>query len=252
MKCTQTLVVICIPALLVAADTKWMQKDYTQWTDVEARRVLESSPWARQVAAFIGTTDEDAREFPVQSPTARDAGLGGRQVSDGSWDGGVGRLPRGGTASLPIEVRWDSALPVREALLRTHSKEASDTEHTLAEPDKYYILTIQGLVKGRQQLSSEPESPDNPPNGGRMPYDIHQIRQGLMNSTRLYPHNGKPIVPSDVRVDEQTGTVQAFFPRTIPIDLKDKEVTFQTSYGSVKATQTFKLKEMMYLGKLEL
>jgi hypothetical protein len=255
MKFAQILAICLVPAVLTAADTKWIQKDYTQWTHAQAQRMLNDSPWARETAAFIGTTDEDAREFPVQSPTPRDAGLGGRSVSDGHWDGGVGRIPRGGNATLPVMVRWDSALPVREALVLTHAKEAGDTEHTLSEPDKYYVITIEGLVRGQQSMATtdpNADTADNPPNGGRMPVDINQVRQGLMNLSRLYPRDKKGIVPADVRVDQQTGTVRVYFPKDVPIEVQDKEVTFQTTYGSIKVTQRFKLKDMMYRGKLEL
>ncbi len=215
--------------------------------------MLNDSPWSRSVPAFMGTTDEDAREYPVKTPDARSAGLGGREVSDGNWDGGVGRLPRGGNATLPVMVRWDSALPVREALLVTHSRDTRDTEHTLSAPDKYYVITIEGLVRGRQTaIAAETDSPDHPPNGGRTPYDINQIRQGLMNFSRLFPRDKKTIVPADVRIDEQTGTVHIYFPKDVPIELGDKEVSFQSSYGSIKVTQRFKLKEMVYRGKLEL
>ena len=250
MKYFGLLLVLCLPGLSVAADQKWIQKDYTQWTSSESQQMLSNSPWARQATAFFGTTDEDARTFPVQSPTPRDAGLGGRSVSDGSWDGGVGRIPKGGTPTLPVTVRWDSALPVREALLKTHAPDLRDTEHTLEQPDKYYVITVIGLAPGRVPL--DPDNVNNAANQQRTPFDVTLTRQGLMNQSRLAAKNKKPIVPADVRVDEGTGLIQIFFPKTDPISLSDKEVFFSTSYGSIKVTQRFRLKEMTYKGKLEL
>jgi hypothetical protein len=253
MKYVHALALLCLPALVLASDSKWMEKDYTQWSTADVRRVLENSGWAKEATAFFGTTDEDARDFPVQSPSPRDAGMGGRSVSDGHWDGGVGRIGRGGTPTLPVIVRWDSALPVRQALLRMHDKGARDTERTLAAPDKYYVLSVVGLVRARQQMqATSADSPDTPLGQGRTPYDVTQTRQGLMNLARLYPKNEKAIVPADVRVDEETGSVQIYFPRSVPIEPKDKEVLFQITYGSIKVTQRFKLKDMMYRGKLEL
>jgi hypothetical protein len=256
MKFAPISAICLIPLLLGAADTKWMQKDYTQWTPAQAQRMLNDSPWAHEAAAFMGTTDEDARDFPVSMPTPRDAGLGGREVNDGHWDGGVGRLPKGGNATLPVMVRWESALPVREALFLSHSKETTDTEHTLSEPEKYYVITVEGLVRGRPTPAApDPDSAptaDNPANGGRVPVDINVIRQGLLNMSRLYPRDKKAIVPSDVRIDEQTGIVRIYFPKNVPIDLQDKEVTFETNYGSIKVAQRYKLKDMLYHGKLEL
>lgn len=253
MKQPRVLVFVCASALCLAADhQKWISNDYTQWTPAQTAQMLAYSPWARQATAFFGTTDEDARSFPVQMPTPRDAGAGGRAVSDGKWDGGVGRIPRGGTPTLPVTVRWDSALPIREALLASHAPENRDTEHTLAEPDKYYVITVIGLARGHQVTLSNPDSTESPANEGRTPFDVRQTRQGLMNLSRLTPRAKKPIVPEDVRLDEASGRIQIFFPKSEPIVASDKEVFFGTTYGSIKVTQRFRLKDMMYKGKLEL
>jgi hypothetical protein len=245
---------VCAATFAWASDhQKWLSTDYTQWTSSEREQILNDSPWARQATAFFGTTDEDARTYPVQMPTPRDAGLGGRAVSDGSWDGGVGRIPRGGTPTLPVTVRWDSALPVREALFASHSPDNRDTEHTLAQPDKYYVIAVIGLARGRQPAPADPDGPDSDAvNQQRTPFDMTQTRQGLMNFSRLTVKGKKPIVPEDVRVDEATGRIQVFFPKSDPITMSDKEVYFTTTYGSIKVTQRFRLKDMTYKGKLEL
>ncbi|MBV9265303.1 MAG: hypothetical protein JO061_03955 [Acidobacteriaceae bacterium] len=135
--------------------------------------------------------------------------------------------------TLPVTVRWDSALPVREALVRSHSAEARDTENTLATRDKYYVLTILGLGTAGNS-------------------DKTMLRQGLLNEARLMRHGKKPIMPEDARIDEKTGTIQIFFPKTDPITLDDKEVAFGTVFGTVQVIQRFRLKDMVYKGKLEL
>jgi hypothetical protein len=151
-------------------------------------------------------------------------------------------------------VRWESALPVREALVLTHAKEATDTEHSLPQPDKYYIIAVEGLIRGRSAVPAPnaDADPDSLPNGGRAPVDINVVRQGLLNFSRLYPKDKKAILPATVRVDELTGTVRVYFPKDVPIEMNDREVIFQTTYGSIKVTQRFKLKDMQYGGKLEL
>jgi hypothetical protein len=58
-------------------------------------------------------------------------------------------------------------------------------------------------------------------------------------------------VPEDVRIDE-SGNVRVFFPKTDAITLEDKEVVFGTAFGSIRVSQRFRLKDMVYKGKLEL
>ncbi len=240
------LALACFTSALLNAGQKWMKQDYTRWTPQQGQQILGESPWAKQAPAIYGSTDEDPRNTPAPLPTPAQAGLSdpthgrtpgtlsadGRGADDGKWDGGVGRLPRGSVPKIPVLVRWDSALPVREALLQSHARDLRDSENTLAKPEKDYIITLIGLLPAH--------------NGSP------QIAQGLINAARLMPQNRKSIAPEDVRIDESTGTIQLFFPRTAPITLDDKEVVFTTVFGSMKIIQRFRLKDMLYRGKLEL
>ena len=227
MKLFVLLVWFCASA--IAAGPKWLSQDHTRWTPEQVEQILSSSPWARQTGAIFASTDEDARTYPVPLPTPHDAGLAGGVSSsngstDGHWDGGVGRLPRGGTPTLPVTLRWDSALPLRQAL-RIQGIEAP--------PDNAYVIGVIGLVPARQSLTPG-------------------MRQGLLNQARLMPRGKKAIAPEDVRMDEATGTLWLFFSKKDPIAIGDKEVTFGTTFGSMKVIQKFRLKDMIYRGKLEL
>ena len=247
MKFVSGIACLCLPLLLLAGE-KWAGKDYSQWTAEDAGRVLDDSPWVKHAQAYLGTTDEDARTYPVQAPTPREAGLGGRSASDGNWDGGVGRMNRGTDPTLPVIVRWDSALPVRQALLRSHAAGVRDTENTLSQPDKYYVIAILGLAPARKSPVDSSTGDDI----DRDQFEMTRTRQGLLNQARLMRRDKKAIVPEDARIDPSTGTVQIFFPKTDPIAAADKEVTFGTMFGTIRVTQKFRLKDMMYRGKLEL
>ena len=242
MKLATLAIVAGLPLLLLAADRKWASKDYTEWSAAETERVLADSPWVKRAQASYGTTDEDARAYPVKAPGPREAGLGGRGVSDGNWDGGVGRMQTGGDPKLPVTVRWDSALPIREALLKSHAAEAGETPNTLSKPEKYYIVAVIGLAAARK-VSSE--------NAERDQFEMTRTRQGLLNQSRLLRRDKKAIVPEDARIDE-SGNVRVFFPKTDAITLEDKEVVFGTAFGSIRVSQRFRLKDMVYKGKLEL
>lgn len=74
-----------------------------------------------------------------------------------------------------------------------------------------------------------------------------------MASTRLLVKGrNRPIVPDDVKLDEKTGAIHFFFPRTDPITLDDKDVTLSSQLGSMRLVEKFRLKDMTEKGKLEL
>jgi len=78
------------------------------------------------------------------------------------------------------------------------------------------------------------------------------MREELMASTKLLPKGQAAIAPEDVKLDEKTGAIHLFFPRTHPITLNDKEVTLSTQFGSMRVVEKFRLKDMTEKGKLEL
>ena len=119
-------------------------------------------------------------------------------------------------------VRWDSARPVREALLKTHAPELLDTEHTLADADKDYVITVQGLAPARKPAN--PDADDEESHSAAAPFDAKGIRLAFFSSARLTRSGKKPIEPEDVHLDEATGKVQIFFPKSDPITVDDKVV----------------------------
>jgi hypothetical protein len=232
-------------AVHASAEQKWLAKDYSEWSPAEMDRVLTDSPWAKQASASFGAANPDPRDTPVPLPTPQQAGLPGpRAASDGHWDGGVGRMPRGSPPTITVTVRWDSAVPVRSALFRSHDPGSHDTEHTLAQPEKDYIITVIGLVPARRPATAGSEE--------RNQFDTTRMRAGLMNTARLLRRDKRAIAPEDVQIDEPTGAVRLFFPRTDPITADEKEVTFGTTFGAMRVVQKFRLKDMTYKGKLEL
>src|ERR1700740_560280 len=112
MKAIYALFVV---AIVLAASEPW-SKDPQNWTSDDAERILTSSPWAQHARASLA--QEECRETPSPGalPGAAQAGMAGPHgASGGVWDGGVGRIPRGSVPTVPVLIRWDSALPVRDA-----------------------------------------------------------------------------------------------------------------------------------------
>ena len=232
------LLFACLAALplILCATQFWSNKDSAQWTANEIERLLSDSPWAKQVgASFDNSTEEEEGSAAASLPGAAQTGMAnGRGVSDGKWDGGVSRTIHGGAPSLRVLVRWDSALPVREALLRSQAGGNARFDQV----DKDYIVTVMGLVPGGAAQRS-----------GQNPVEM---LKGLIARSALLRLNKPVLRPDDVQLDASTGAVHFFFPRKEAITASDKEVLFVTHFGSIRVEKSFRLKDMMYRGKLEL
>lgn len=235
---------VCLAAF--GASQPW-SKDSAQWTRTDIDRVLTDSPWAQQALASFEKPLEPG-DMPITPPPGAEGNMAGsRGVSDGHWDGGVARnTGLGETPTLPVTVRWDSALPIREALARSH-KDASIT----ARAAKDYIITVIGLASASVHNASAPNAD---PSGGvqREPQDPAEIARAFVTNSSLLPRGKPGIMAEDAKYDPATGAVHLFFPRSAAITLGEKEVIFVTRFGSLNVRKKFRLKEMTYRGQLEL
>lgn len=225
-------------AAVLCASQPWAKQDPSQWTAADVQKILNDSPWAQQAMAAFGKPLEPD-DMPVTPPPGAEGGASpyaGRGVSDGRWDGGIARNTGvGDVPQLPVTVRWDSALPMREALARANQTSPLVTIRS----EKDYVLTVIGLVPATTA-----------PGTDRPADDPAQIQAFLANS-RLRAH-GRSFAPEDAAIDRATGAVHLLFPRADAISAADKEVFFVTRFGSVSVQKKFRLKDMFYKGRLEL
>jgi hypothetical protein len=244
----------------------WVHKKPDQWTAQDVQQVLTDSPWVQSGSVRFPEQaiihDESPGSAQADPMAAGSGGRGGMQLPGnqlGRWDGGVGR-DTSGAPTLPVIIRWDSALPVRAALVRS-----GQSDETLARSATDYIVTVIGLWPGERQTHQQQEADDNslgaaPPEVRAVqpalpaaPEKLRQMRSGLMASTKLLVKGrSHPIEPDDVTLDEKTGAIHFFFPRADPITLNDKEVTLVAQFGSMRVFEKFHLKDMTEKGKLEL
>ena len=219
-----TLVIIAGAAL--AAAEFWESKPFLQWSDREVEKVLTDSPWTALVAIPL------PNRGPVPSA---DAGGGGR---GGGGEGGGGR---GGGEFGPaaqrvrLTISWRSALPLREAIARqqagTSGTIAPDAQARLERDDDLYWVAIQGL----------------PP---------QYTRPGPNNSLKGFlRRGGKPAIGATQGAAQMTrggALLLVGFPRTDPITLEDNDVEFDVKLGPLEIKKKFKLKDMLFAGKLAL
>jgi hypothetical protein len=203
-----------------AAKEFWNERKPEEWTAAEVKELLSKSPWTKD-----GEIKDNGQVGSLGSPRAA-----GRRPAT--------RTPNGGNApSSPAKitwkaiVRWDSALPVQEALKGAVPKDVKD----------FYVLNVIGNLPGA--VPSE----DEPADRGSLAY--------LKDNTKLQ-HKGDEIHLSRVENapggDLSPAGTYFYFSRMLALMPEDKEVTFVTRVGPLDIKCKFTLKDMTYRGKLEL
>ncbi|HEY1305577.1 MAG TPA: hypothetical protein VGF24_18605 [Vicinamibacterales bacterium] len=208
----------------VAASEFWESKPFTQWSDKEVEKVLTDSPWAVLMAVPL------PNRGPV--PTA-DSG-GGERGGGGRGGGGAeGFGP--GPQRVRLTISWRSALPVKEAAARQQAGKngtiTDETKAALEHDENLYVIGIQGL----------------PP---------QYLRPGPNNTIQAFlRREGKGAIAATQGSTQMTrggALLLVGFPRTDPITLSDGDVEFDVKMGEFSFKKKFKLKDLVFDGKLAL
>ena len=215
---------------LFAADPVWKIKPALEWTEEDAQQVLAKSPWAKEVRATVTRrlTEDQLRE--------------GGQMGQPRTIGNEGVDPKGsgpkvspntppGDPIYPITLlRWESALPVRLAEMKSH-----EVEPPTLEGDGYSIA-VYGIPGG--DFKGGPEKLGAP----------------LKDLAVLKREGKKDVRPVRVEVfQREDGAVVVYlFPLSAEISKKDQRIRFDAQIGRVVLAQDFDLSEMEFQGKLEL
>ncbi len=139
---------------------------------------------------------------------------------------------------MMVRVRWQSALPIRQAIVLTQlGPEKADSDQAkkfLNQVSTEYVVAVVGL----------------PPALDRVPDE--QLNQ-LAKSATLQRKDKDPIEAGSVqRIPGEKGSVAFFFPKTSAITLEDKEVEFVSKVARIEVRRKFKLKDMVVGERLEL
>src|ERR1700683_5737493 len=126
----QSLCVMMAAGHLSAVDPVWKGKPADRWTEEDAKQVLANSPWAKKVSAVITRrlTEDQLREAGQmgQPRTVGNVGVdpkgSGPTVSPNvlAGPGGDDRSARSRPQPITLKVRWESALPIHLAELKSH------------------------------------------------------------------------------------------------------------------------------------
>jgi hypothetical protein len=191
----------------------WNEKKPADWTSEEIDLLLNKSPWAKEAAvSYYGGQNGPLNNNPGNSGNQRAR----RNASSGTSPSAAS------PADWKAIIRWESALPVREAL-----------KSSPPDAERFYILNMVGDV----------------PSGGATQFET------LKQVTKL-EHKGDAILLSRVAVAPKTalslsGTL-FYFSRDLALRIEDKQAMFSTKLGPIDVKCKFTLRDMMVRGNLEL
>jgi hypothetical protein len=227
----------CSAILLIAAEPVWKDKEIANWTEEDARQVLENSPWAKIVIAGVArrpTEDERREGGNMGQPTGVGYdGVGDKKIPLAEAIGNpfIPGKPLSSThRDIRLLVRWESALPVRAAEFKVHENPPPTLN------DDGYSIAVYGVpasfAKG----------------------DPITLGKPLKESAALKREGKKDVLPSRVEVFElENSVVVAYvFPLSAEIGKKDEVVEFSALIGRLQVSQHFLVEAMQFQGKLQL
>jgi len=236
----------------VFSEDFWKVKPYTEWTEKEVKKMLSNSPWAKDVSAGMqGGGGGGMGKGGGGGGGRRGGGGGGGGMSaggaaeEGGGGGGMGGASGGmggggGAPEIMAKVRWQTALPIKQALIKMKfgSEAATSTQakQLLEAVDEVYLVVMEGLPPRMAQMGAE------------------RLQEGLKKTTMLKHGDKTPIAPLQVKLGmvEKTVLVYFAFPKTDAIVLEDKDVEFVSKVGPMEFKKKFKLADMVVDGKLTL
>jgi hypothetical protein len=215
------LFIICAASLFQAGEA-WKTKRVADWTEQETKEVLNNSPWAMMTTPTVKKEEKKSHG----SGAVGIPGIG-RRRSDPTQP--APEVPPASDSATSLNIRWESALPIREAELKARETNAP------AVDEEHYAIAVYGLPS---RLAKDPKG-----EGDRLKGQASLKREGQ-----------KDLKPAHVDVIQRDdGVVAVFlFPRTKEITAQDSRVEFEALIGQYQISQPFQIAQMMYQGKLEL
>jgi hypothetical protein len=226
-KVSKAPLLIVFAALLTASGPSWTGKAPRQWDETDAKQILSDSPWVRKAT-------------PVELPLRNEAEVrnSGAMGSGQSVDlealspaavTGVGGNHRARPKALEVEVRWESALPVRAAELKAREQDLPEWEGSVYA---IAVYDVPGLSANQKSLM-----------------------KALAKEAYLKREGKKDLKPVGVNLLPQEGgltTIVYLFPRSEEITTADKQVEFAAVFGRLSLAQYFYPAQMRFQGKLEI
>lgn len=249
MKPSKLLLCLAATSGILIAKDFWLEQDYTKWDKKQVIKMLSDSPWAQSqtfiesmlisgsAGQVLGSTG--GATSPTGPPT------GGPPSSQTSSEVSGGTLRGDHQASLMYYVRFYSAVPVRQAMVRLQ-----------------ILGGKQVAPEAIDKFLNQPPFPDDiiiavatAPGQDRQEFEV--ITADLIkNETWLIKKNKQRIQLREYMSPSKSGGSEAYylFPRFADgkptVEAQDGEVRFITMLGKRELNRPFKLEKMVLNGKL--
>jgi hypothetical protein len=225
-----------------AFGSRWEDQQFPNWDEKLLEKLVSDSPWAR---TWKGTTYQPVSEKQLISSRWAQLGVGIPSIPGlgAPRIPGTGPAPgRGDTGpailrvSVELIVRWASALPVRRALaLQEFGRDGLGSEKAremLSEQPAGYVMELAGIP--RMLLSPDLE---------------RQLRKA-----RLSVPGARSSTPLSVELPTMGLflTARMTFPRWKDAATGEGAAAFALDMCGLRIQQEFKLRSMLYEGRLEL
>jgi hypothetical protein len=245
-----------------AAADFWNKKPPSQWTREEIDRLITKSPWAKEVKAAYapGESPTSGGDYPNGGspggyPPNSGGGYPGGRSRGGIGIPGIGGLsipglggsgggrPRGGTGGSgrgqvsPYQgtVRWESALPIEDAMKSGPPEQF----------DGHYVISVNGIpLMGGSRYQGEDDTAST-----RKQEQDDMDRIKALSSLQV---KGRDNVQAGVairQVSSGSSFLIGFSKELLPLH-QDMEVIFSSQIGRLVVKAPFLLKEMLYHGEL--
>jgi hypothetical protein len=242
-------VLLFLGALCMWAADFWTSKPFAQWSEKEVQKMLTDSPWTGKVSISSGVA---AFAGPGGGGGGGRGGGGGGRGGGGPQGDSVGADPgigggggggfggAGGGGSATVTLLWQTALPIKQALIKRQYGAEADTspeaKAKLDHVDQVYVLTLIGMP------------------GFTLAAARGDKKAALLEATELTVKNKPPLKPVDVQVSGGRGTsaMSFLFPKTTTFTVEDKEMEFSSKFDKTTVKHKFKLKDMVFNGKVEM
>jgi len=219
-------------------------RPWADWSKKEAEKMLEDSPWAQT------QTDSDTSQM-FYSPTSDPRRTGGRETSTTGARLGEGATNQ--TVNVKFHVRFFSARPIRQALVRLMEIQQKPTTEVAARLTNFAELQSTNSII----VTVTYESNDQRYSGTIMQSFNSAATGMLKNNTYLERNDGKRLFLEEYVAPGKDGFGARFiFLRELDgqpfITKETKEVRFYAEYPKgIKIDRRFKIADMTYGGELE-
>ena len=215
----------------------WMDKPIPEWTESDAKQILAGSPWVKSVTPAVDTSAEKKASESSHRPHFGIGGGGfGRHKKDaedadnGSFSSSSKSGPSVPPPPVVLTLRWESALPVREAELKARDVRAP------AVDEAHYAIAIYGVPS-------------------RLVRDDSKKAVDHLKSLAAIKRTAKTdMKPSSVEIMQRDdGPVIVYlFAKSNEITWRDHQITFEAQVGNLKVSQLFAADDMRFHGALQL